>query len=61
MTYNRTMGRSPVDNRQTRFARAMARAEFGRFYIGERDLPVLLLERQKGLRPPRRMAELTRR
>lgn len=59
MTYNRTAGRPPLDNRQARFARAMARAEFGRFYVGEQDLQVLQFERQRGLRPPRRTTKLT--
>jgi hypothetical protein len=61
MTYNRTAGRPPVDNRQARFARAMARAEFGRFYVSERDMPVLQRERERGLRPPRRTTERPRR
>jgi hypothetical protein len=61
MTYNRTAGRPPVDNRQARFARAMARAEFGRFYVSEQNLPVLRFEWQRGLRPSRRMTKPTRR
>jgi hypothetical protein len=60
MTYNRTAGRPPVDNRQARFARAIARAEFGRFYVSEQDLAVLQFERQRGLRPRRRMTKLTK-
>jgi hypothetical protein len=60
MTYNRTAGRPPVDDRQARFARAMARAEFGRFYVSERDMPVLQRERERGLRPPRRKTGVTK-
>jgi hypothetical protein len=60
MTGNRTAGRPPVDNGQARFARAMARAELGRFYVSEQDLRVLQFERQRGPRRSRRMPELTK-
>jgi hypothetical protein len=60
MTYNRTAGRPPVDIRQARFARALAQAEFGRFYVGEQDLRVLQFERQRGPHPRRRMTKLTK-
>jgi hypothetical protein len=53
MTYNRTAGHPPVDNRQARFARAMARAEFGRFYVSEQDMRVLQFDRQRGRRRSR--------
>jgi hypothetical protein len=53
MRYNRTAGRPPVDNRQARFARALAQAEFGRFYVSEQDMRVLQFERQKGPRRSR--------
>ncbi len=60
MTGNRTAGRPPVDNRQARFARAMARAELGQFYVSEQDLRMLQFERQKRPRRSRRIAELTK-